>query len=212
MSPKPTLMSVDALDFGYPQCNVFQGFSLRCNAGLVLVCGDESTGKTTLLRLLAGELAAQKGRVVVGGVDAVQEPERYSAQVFWMDPRSDALNTTTAQAWLDAQAAKYSRWDANALAVHVAGFALAEHLPKPFHALSTGTRRKVCMAAALASGAPLTLIDDPIAGLDKPSVTYLTQALNSCADEPGRVVVVAHYAPLPGVRWAHRVDLAGLGR
>ncbi len=44
---------------------------------------------------------------------------------------------------------------------------------KPFHALSTGTRRKVCMAAALASGAPLTLIDDPIAGLDKPSVTYL---------------------------------------
>ena len=67
MSPLPTLLSVDALDFGYPQCNVFQGFSLRCNAGLVLVCGDESTGKTTLLRLLAGELAAQKGRVVVGG-------------------------------------------------------------------------------------------------------------------------------------------------
>ena len=82
MSPMPTLLSVDALDFGYPQCNVFQGFSLRCNAGLVLVCGDESTGKTTLLRLLAGELAAQKGRVVVGGVDAVQESERYSAQVF----------------------------------------------------------------------------------------------------------------------------------
>lgn len=61
MSPMPTLLSVDALDFGYPQCNVFQGFSLRCNAGLVLLCGDESTGKTTLLRLLAGELAAQKG-------------------------------------------------------------------------------------------------------------------------------------------------------
>jgi ABC-type Mn2+/Zn2+ transport system ATPase subunit len=96
--------------------------------------------------------------------------------------------------------------------VHVAGFALAEHLAKPFHALSTGTRRKVCMAAALASGAPLTLIDDPIAGLDKPSVTYLAQALNSCADQPERAVVVAHHAPLPGVRWAHRVDLAGLGR
>ena len=64
----------------------------------------------------------------------------------------------------------------------------------------------------LASGAPLTLIDDPIAGLDKPSVTYLAQALNSCADQPERAVVVAHYAPLPGVRWAHRVDLAGLGR
>ena len=31
-------------------------------------------------------------------------------------------------------------------------------------------------------------------------------------DEPERVVVVAHHAPLPGVRWAHRVDLASLGR
>ena len=89
---------------------------------------------------------------------------------------------------------------------------MAEHWAKPFQALSTGTRRKVCMAAALASGGPLTLIDDPIAGLDKPSVTYLAQALNSCADQPERAVVVAHYAPLPGVRWAHRADLAGLGR
>ena len=211
MSPKPTLLSVDALDFGYPQCNVFQGFSLRCNAGLILLCGDESTGKTTLLRLLAGELAAQKGRVAVGGVDAVQEPERYSAQVLDR-PRSDALNTTTAQAWLDApppsiRAGMRTLWRCTLQALRWQSI-----WPNLFMRCPPALGAKVCMAAALASGAPLTLIDDPIAGLDKPSVTYLTQALNSCADEPERVVVVAHHAPLPGVRWAHRVDLAGLGR
>ena len=79
-------------------------------------------------------------------------------------------------------------------------------------AIGTMSARATAVVRAKASGAPLTLIDDPIAGLDKPSVTYLAQALNTCADEPERAVVVAHYAPLPGVRWAHRVDLAGVGR
>jgi ABC-type Mn2+/Zn2+ transport system ATPase subunit len=64
------------------------------------------------------------------------------------------------------------------------------------------------MAAALASGAALTLIDEPVAGLDKASVVYLTEALDRLAGDPARVVIVAHYEVLPGVRWRNMVQLA----
>ena len=64
-----------------PSATFFRASAFVVMRDWFLLCGDESTGKTTLLRLLAGELAAKKG-VAVGGVDAVQEPERYSAQVL----------------------------------------------------------------------------------------------------------------------------------
>ncbi len=201
------LLSIDDLHFSHPHTPVFSGFHARIGGGLVLVCGDESTGKTTLLRLLAGDVAPQRGRFTLLGASAVSAPEAYRAQVFHADPRAEALDPLTAQAWLDAQARRYPGWDAQALASHIEGFALAEHLGKTFYALSTGTRRKVCMAAALASQAPLTLIDEPIAGLDKPSIAYLAQALGCSSRGGERAVVVAHYATLPGVQWAQVLEL-----
>ena len=54
------------------------------------------------------------------------------------------------------------------------------------------------MTAALASGAELTLIDEPLSGLDTPSIRYLVGALAQAAT-PSRWLLVAHWEPLPGV-------------
>ena len=201
------VLQVEGLCFAYPECGVLNQWSVALPAGLALVRGDESSGKTTLLRLLAGELTAQAGRITLQGVDARENPKAYAQKVFWVDPRSGDLDKLTARGWLDTLPARYPQWDAAALAADIEGFTLHEHLDKPFYALSTGSKRKVLMAGALASGAPLTLIDEPIGGLDKPSVAYLARALAQVADQPGRVVVVAHYEALPGVPWGTVVDL-----
>ena len=100
----------------------------------------------------------------------------------------------------------------DAMAELVEGFELAPHLAKPLYMLSTGSKRKVLMAAALASGAPLTLIDEPVAGLDHGSVRYLCQALAATsAAQPGRAIVVAHYEALAGVPWRDVIELPKLG-
>jgi energy-coupling factor transporter ATP-binding protein EcfA2 len=57
------------------------------------------------------------------------------------------------------------------------GLSLAEHLAKPLYMLSTGSKRKVWLAAAFAAGATLTLLDDPFAALDKPSIRFVQQRL-----------------------------------
>lgn len=204
--PSPSLQ-VQNLSFGYPHCAVFDNFHATLLPGLTLVCGDESCGKTTLLRLLAGQLEPQAGRLVLAGLDRRADPGAYRAQVFWADPRSDALDDWTARGWFAHLPQQHVAWNDKALQAHIAGFSLQSHLDKPLHALSTGSRRKVLMAAALASGAPLTLIDEPIAGLDKPSVAYLAQALAQLAAQPDRMVVVAHHAALAGVPWGQVVHL-----
>lgn len=203
------VLNVDGLRFAYPECGLLDQWSMALPAGLALVRGDESSGKTTLLRLLAGELTPQAGQIMLQGVSAVDAPKAYAQQVFWVDPRSGDLDKLTARVWLSSLPARYPLWDATALLEHTEGFSLQEHLDKPFYALSTGSKRKVLMAGALASGAPLTLIDEPTGGLDKPSAAYLARALTQVAGQPGRVVVVAHYEALPGVPWGTVVDLAG---
>ncbi|WP_298210567.1 ATP-binding cassette domain-containing protein [Acidovorax sp.] len=204
------VLQVEGLCFAYPECRVLDQWSMALPAGLALVRGDESSGKTTLLRLLAGELVAQAGRITLRGVNQQAAPKAYAQQVFWADPRSDDFDKLTARGWLDGLPARYPLWDAAALAAHTEGFTLHEHLDKPFYALSTGSKRKVLMAGALASGAPLTLIDEPVGGLDKPSIHYLAQALTAQAFQPDRLVVVAHYEALMGVPWGSVVDLVRL--
>ncbi|MGP1629747.1 MAG: ABC transporter ATP-binding protein, partial [Giesbergeria sp.] len=102
---------------------------------------------------------------------------------------------------------RYPAWDEAALARHVEGFSLAPHQDKAFFMLSTGTRRKAWLAAALASGAPLTLIDEPLAGLDLASARYLAAAIAGAVQQPGRVIVVAHDEPLEDVPWIAQLVL-----
>lgn len=204
------VLRLQGLSFGYPGQALFHQLSADFPAGLSLVRGGDGVGKTSLLGLLAGDCAAQAGSVMLHGVDAGREPARYRAQVFWRDPRAPWPERLTPQAWADELAARHQRWSGARWQAHVAGFGLAPHLHKPMYQLSTGSQRKVLLGAALASGAALTLLDEPVAALDRPSIAYLLQALEAEARAPawpGRVLIVAHYEALGDLPWRRTLVL-----
>jgi len=74
--------------------------------------------------------------------------------------------------------------------------------------LSTGSKRKVWLSAAFASGAAVTLIDEPFVALDKRSIDFLLELLQDVADHPARAWVVADYTAPAGVPLAAMVELA----
>ena len=125
------------------------------------------------------------------------------AQVFWMDPRSEAvhvaLNDVVVQTYFDALAPRWPALDTAWLAELSKALGLGPHLHKPMFMLSTGSRRKVLLAAALASGAAVTLLDEPFAALDAPSIRCITAALVRAAAQPHRACVIANHQAPPGV-------------
>ena len=189
-------LQVDGLCFAYPQRVLLREFSACITPGLTLVRGGDGSGKTTLLRLLAGDLAAQAGQLRLGGVSLQSDAHAYQQQIFWVDPKTTALDEVSAQDYFKSLSGLYPSFDAS-LALELSGtLSLTSHLHKPLYMLSTGSKRKVWLAAAFASGAALTLLDAPFSGLDLASVRQVMALLEGAAAHPSRAWVLAdHQAP-----------------
>ena len=208
----PAILQFDGLCFEYPQRPLFTQLSARIPPGVTLVRGGDGSGKTTLLRLLAGELPDQAGTLQINRVQLRDRAGAYQQQVFWVDPRSTAFEKITPLQYFAGLRPRYPGFpaaDAPLLHELISGLALAPHLDKPLYMLSTGSKRKVWLAAALAAAAAVTLLDDPFAALDKPSITFVLQQLAVAATHPTRAWVVAHYEALDHVPLASVIELGG---
>lgn len=180
---------------------------LALPSGLTLVLGDEGRGKTLLLRTLAGEFPLTLERARVAGHDLHREPHAYAQELAWFNPDSTAWEQTVVDTFWATQAARYPRWSAEALEALAQDWGLGAHRSKPFYMLSTGSRRKALMAAALASGAALTLLDMPFAALDGAASRSLREVLQDCAEHPRRAFVLADYGAPAGVTARTTLDL-----
>lgn len=206
---RPAVLRVVRLSFGFAGVDLFKDFSVEIPPGVIWVGGDESTGKTTLLRLLAAELPASKGALQVNGVTLAGQAQAYRSQLFWVDPRTTSFDALTPQTYWDAVRRQYPAFAEALLADLVDGFALTAHSGKSLYMLSTGTKRKVFLAAAFASGAAVTLLDEPFAALDKASIALVLDVLQEAASHPSRAWVVADYVAPRGVALAATVALGG---
>lgn len=196
MPAKEPVLQARGLCLGWPGQRLWRDLDLDIPPGVSLVTGDDGCGKSSLLRLLAGELAAASGTLSVRGIGLDTAPQRYRQQVFWIDPQTEAHDALSATACLDHLSRQQPHWCPETLADLLAGFSLTPHLHKPLYMLSTGSKRKVRLSAALAAGAPVTLIDQPFAALDGPSMRLLSELLQEAAEHPSRAWVIAdHQAP-----------------
>ena len=161
---------------------VFQDLDFSWPAGLSWVCGDEGCGKTTLLRLLAGDLQPLSG--------TIQTPP---GGVFWADLKGPEHDQTTVQACWDQLQTRYPQWNSELLQDLSEALDMERHRHKPLYMLSTGSRRKVMLVAALASGATVTLLDQPFVSLDQVSIRLIKDFLGEAAAQTDRAWIVADY-------------------
>lgn len=202
--PPAPLLELAEVNIAYPGRALLAGWSASFPAGLSLLCGGEGRGKTSVLKLLAGALPGASGRLTLAGA-----PLQAAApgQLFWADPLSEQHAQLSPRQYFALQQPRFPDWDAAALARLIEGLALAEHLDKRCHMLSTGSRRKVWLAAAFAAGARVTLLDQPFAALDRAARDYLCGLLAQAGAAPGRLCIIADYEAPAGLALDGRVDL-----
>ena len=201
------MLKISKLSLAYPGCVVVHDFSAQPANGLVLVRGGGGRGKTSLMCLLAGELTADAGQLQLGGVWLHEQPEAYRQQLFWADTRSASHDALICRDYLSQVQRHYLAFDESKLNRAIKGLSLAPHLDKNIFMLSTGSKRKLYLAAAYASEAALTLLDTPFAALDKVSIRFALTLLAEAAQDSDRLWVLADYAQPEGMTLPMLIDL-----
>jgi len=207
ISPELTVvLQIDGLHIAHLRL-VLRDWSIVISAGVTLVCDEEGECKTDFLRLLAAELPYAAGSLSLLGVTQHVDVTAYRQHVFWIEPSTYEYDEFTVEGFFSLQASRYAGFDQTVLLQLIDGLALGPHLFKQIQMLSSGTRRKVWIAAAFASGAVLTLLDDPLAALDKSSALFVLSQMAALAQDGQRALVVGDYQVPANVPLAARIDL-----
>jgi ABC-2 type transport system ATP-binding protein len=192
----PALLQVRDLAFAYPGRQVFVGWRADFFAGITWVQGGNGSGKSTLLKLLAGALPPAVGDVQAAGVHAQQQPLHYRRQVFWCGPGAIAFDHLRPPEYFAFLRGLYIQFDMTQLQRHVAAMGLLPYMGTVLRDLSTGTQRKVWLAAAFAVGTPVVLLDEPLNALDAASHQHVLAQLARCAADTQHAWIVASHGSL----------------
>lgn len=174
---------------------VLGGIDLDVAAGeFVALLGASGTGKSTLLRLIAGLLPADRGRLELDGVPAIDDgrelvpAERRKVGMVFQDY---ALFPTLTVAGNVAFGLRKAQPDRVAELLDSTGLtAFADRMP---HQLSGGQQQRVALARALAPRPRLLLLDEPFANIDVSLRAELGQQLEALVRrEQVAVVLVTH--------------------
>lgn len=171
---------------------VFQGLRLKLGAGEILqVEGPNGSGKTSLLRILAGLLSPAKGTIHLqsGDVETTDTEARIGA-VGWLGHQDGVKAQLTPRETLAFFARLYRRSADIGRALETVGLARAADLPCQY--LSAGQRKRLALARLAISGRSLWLLDEPLAALDAAGRALLLEMLRSHANAGGIAVAATH--------------------
>ncbi|MEM3241284.1 MAG: ABC transporter ATP-binding protein, partial [Candidatus Micrarchaeaceae archaeon] len=137
--------------------------------GIFALIGRNGAGKTTLIRILATELAPTSGTASINGIDVVKEPERIRTAIAVLPQEARAIPWLTAEqevfSSLLYRGIGYAESKRRTDSV-LTEFGIAKYKDTPSRKLSGGTKRKLLVAAIVASGAKILFVDEPTTGLD----------------------------------------------
>ena len=200
-SPGETLLQAESLWFRYDRNgpDVVKDFSLSVGRGeLLALLGGNGTGKTTVLHLLAGLRAPQRGRLRRQGRVAML-PQNLQT-LFWKKTlREDLLDQT---ARMDLPPAE----GAAAVAEIAALCGLEGLLDRHPYDLSGGEQRRAALAKVLLTRPEVLLLDEPTKGLDWRWQEELAALLQRLLSQGAAVILVSHDLEFCA-RHAHRCAL-----
>jgi ABC-type multidrug transport system ATPase subunit len=196
MSATAAVLSVENLSFSYPGRHVFAGWQADFRPGISWVQGGNGSGKSTLLKLLAGALPPITGQLTANGVQSSAHPLQYRQQVFWCGPGAIAFDHLRPLEYYAFLRGLYLQFDMTQAKTQASALGLGPFLGSRLRELSTGTQRKVWLAAAFAVGTPVVLMDEPLNALDAASLRHVLAQLARCATDSTRAWIIASHESL----------------
>jgi len=196
------LVEIDAVRFGYGRSPVLKGISMSIPRGkIVAIMGGSGCGKTTLLRLVSGQLRPTEGAVRVAGEtvhqldrEGLYRLRRRMSMLFQFGALFTDLSVYDNVAFPLREHADLSEEmvrDLVLLKLEAVGLRGAHNLMPS--ELSGGMARRVALARAVVMDPMLVLYDEPFAGLDPISMSVVGSLIRRLNDALGATsILVTH--------------------
>ncbi|MGH8717890.1 MAG: ABC transporter ATP-binding protein [Burkholderiales bacterium] len=196
------LVEIDDVSFAYDTRVVLNGINIAIPRGKVItIMGGSGCGKTTLLRLIGGQLRPQKGKVTVTGqvMHELSQDELYAMrrkmgmlfQFGALFTDMSVFDNVAFQMREHTDLPESVVRDLVVMKLHAVGLRNAHYLMPA--ELSGGMARRVALARAIALDPMLIMYDEPFAGLDPISLGVVGNLIRRLNDALGATsIVVTH--------------------
>ena len=178
------LLGGESLHLEFPTRTIFEGVTVGLNEGdRIGIVGRNGDGKSTLMKILAGRLEPDSGRVTVRG----------GTRIGYLD-QSDVLDDDHTVGYAIVGDTPEYEWASQSRIRDVIS-GLVSDLPwdAPVSSLSGGQRRRVALASLLAQEWDVLMLDEPTNHLDVEAITWLAKHLKSrWSKNAGGLMVVTH--------------------
>ncbi len=179
------------------------------------ILGRNGAGKSTLLSTLAGLRPPAGGAVFLDGEDATLMPPRQAAlRRAWLGQfQSDPFGSTVLETALTGRHPHLGRWDwesrgdAELASRALQAVGLDGMESRAIHTLSGGERQRLAIATLLTQGAPLYLLDEPLAHLDLNHQMAVLALFAGTARQDGAGVIMVLHDPALAHRFCDRALL-----
>ncbi len=172
---------------------LFKGLSFALNPGeLLLLEGPNGSGKTSLLRAIAGILELEDGVISWDAVPVGEQRQAFHGALVWMAHRVGFKADLTLLENLAFEASLRLQSDADLDEV-LQRLELNRLKRLPMRSLSAGQQRRVALARMLLSRAPLWLMDEPFANLDRDGRELAMTLTGEHLDKGGMCIMAAHH-------------------
>jgi ABC-2 type transport system ATP-binding protein len=184
------MISIQNLHFGYKKGKVFTGLSLQLQAGHIYgLLGKNGTGKSTLLRNIAGLLFPDQGSITVMHFIPKKREPAFLSDIFLV-PEEFYVPPVRPARFMEIHAPFYPHFDRERYCQFLQEFEIP--LDQSLQQMSYGQKKKVLISFALASGTSVVLMDEPTNGLDIMSKSQFRKVLASTVDDKKCIVISTH--------------------
>lgn len=169
---------------------LFEALDLQVEAGQLLqIEGPNGSGKTSLLRMLAGLSLAEEGEVYWNDIPVRRQRADYALALHYIGHQAGLKTSLTVTENLGFAV---NFMGGTNISPALESMNMTDHADQHAYTLSAGQQRRSALARLLLRPAPLWILDEPFTALDHAGIELVTDLIKSHLDRGGLVVMTSH--------------------
>lgn len=184
------MIHCENLYFGYTSYKLFKDLNFDIPKGCIVgLLGKNGEGKTTLMKLISGQLMPSRGELTTLGENPKDRNPSFLEQIFLV-PEIVKVPNIKIKEYFERVSAFYQSYDKDLAYKVLEIFGINDQMK--LNQISQGQQKKAVLTLAIAIKPKLLLMDEPTNGLDIPSKAAFRQILSEYISEDQTIIISTH--------------------